>query len=144
MNNCGKDRVFIIASSNRPDLIDPAIRRKGRLDHIIYIPVPDESARESIFRMHMKDRPATDDIDYKKLAKMSQNYVASDIAYIVNDAATRAFEEDEDISQELLELVISENTPSVTEKDLKFYENITIELQNNSQQTKTKNPIGFR
>lgn len=144
MNNCGKDRVFIIASSNRPDLIDPAIRRKGRLDHIIYIPVPDESARESIFRMHMKDRPATDDIDYKKLAKMSQNYVASDIAYIVNDAATRAFEEDEDISQELLELVISENTPSVTEKDLKFYENITIELQNNSQQTKTRNPIGFR
>ena len=92
----------------------------------------------------MKDRPATDDIDYKKLAKMSQNYVASDIAYIVNDAATRAFEEDEDISQELLELVISENTPSVTEKDLKFYENITIELQNNSQQTKTRNPIGFR
>lgn len=45
MNNCGKDRIFIIASSNRPDLIDPAIRRKGRLDQIVYIPVPDKEAR---------------------------------------------------------------------------------------------------
>ena len=45
MNNCGKDRIFVIASSNRPDLIDPAILRKGRIDKVIFIPVPDKEAR---------------------------------------------------------------------------------------------------
>ncbi len=111
MNNCGKDRIFIIASSNRPDLIDPAILRKGRMDKVIYIPVPDKDARQGIFEIHMKDRPASDDIDYMHLAEMTENFVASDIAYIVNDAATRAFEDDVEISQSLLEEVIKKKTP---------------------------------
>ena len=108
MNNCGKDRIFVIASSNRPDLIDPAILRKGRMDKIIYIPVPDKEARQGIFEIHMKDRPASNDIDYTRLADMTENFVASDIAYIVNDAATRAFEDDIEITQSLLEEVIRE------------------------------------
>ena len=129
MNNCGKDRVFVIASSNRPDLIDPAIRRKGRLDHVIYIPLPDKEAREGIFKIHMKDRPAQNDIDYNLLAERTQNYVASDIAYIVNDAATRAFDEDTEITQELLEEVIKENAPSINSKDIEFYEKIKAQLE---------------
>lgn len=88
----------MVASSNRPDLIDPAILRKGRMDKVIFIPVPDKEARQGIFKIHMKDRPASDDIDYARLAEMTENFVASDIAYIVNDAATRAFEDDVDIT----------------------------------------------
>lgn len=143
MNNCGKDGVFVIASSNRPDLIDPAIRRKGRLDHIIYIPVPDKEAREGMFKMHLKDRPISDNIDYSVLADKTQNFVASDIAYIVNDAATRAFEDDTEITQQLLENVISENSPSVSEKDLSSYANIKKELEEMNT-PKQRNPIGFR
>ena len=142
MNNCGKDRIFVIASSNRPDLIDPAILRKGRMDKIIYIPVPDREARQGIFEIHMKDRPASNDIDYTRLADMTENFVASDIAYIVNDAATRAFEDDVEISQSLLEEVIRENNPSVTSKDLKSYEELRNKLE-----SKGKDPerprIGF-
>lgn len=122
MNNCGKDRIFIIASSNRPDLIDPAILRKGRIDRVVFIPVPDKEARQGLFEIHMKDRPASDDIDYVRLAEITENFVASDIAYIVNDAATRAFEDDVDITQFLLEEVILENNPSVSSSDLKSYE----------------------
>lgn len=129
MNNCGKDRIFIIASSNRPDLIDPAILRKGRMDKIIYIPVPDKEARQGIFEIHMKDRPASGDIDYSRLADMTENFVASDIAYIVNDAATRAFEDDVDITQSLLEEVISENNPSVSPNDLKAYEEMRKKIE---------------
>lgn len=143
MNNCGKDRVFVIASSNRPDLIDPAVRRKGRLDQIIYIPVPDKEARKEIFKIHMSGRPAKNNIDYIKLAGMTENYVASDIAYIVNDAAVRAFEDDVEISQDLLEEVIKENTPSISAKDLQFYENIRKQLENN-QNIETRRPIGFK
>lgn len=143
MNNCGKDRVFVIASSNRPDLIDPAVRRKGRLDQIIYIPVPDKEARKEIFKIHMSGRPAKKNIDYIKLAGMTENYVASDIAYIVNDAAVRAFDDDVEISQDLLEEVIKENTPSISAKDLQFYENIRKQLENN-QNIETRRPIGFK
>lgn len=142
MNNCGKDRIFIIASSNRPDLIDPAIRRKGRLDQIVYIPVPDKEAREGIFRIHMADRPATEDIDFDKLASLTENYVASDIAYIVNDAATRAFENDANISQSLLEKVIKENSPSISSKDIRFYEAIKAEM-GTSNSTNGHRPVGF-
>lgn len=142
MNNCGKDRIFVIASSNRPDMIDPAVRRRGRLDQIIYIPVPDEDTRKCIFELHMKDRPADSCIDYQKLAQMTKNYVASDIAYIVNDAATRAFEDDIDITQRLLEEVIKENNPSVSEKDIRFYDNIKTELESTGKSI-TRRPIGF-
>lgn len=143
MNNCGKDRVFVIASSNRPDLIDPAVRRKGRLDQIIYIPVPDNEARKEIFKIHMSGRPAKENIDYVRLAEMTENYVASDIAYIVNDAAVRAFEDDIEISQDLLEEVIKENAPSISAKDLQFYDNIRKHLENN-QKIETRRPIGFK
>lgn len=142
MNNCGKDRIFIIASSNRPDLIDPAILRKGRMDKIIYIPVPDKEARQGIFEIHMKDRPASNDIDYTRLADMTENFVASDIAYIVNDAATRAFEDDIEITQSLLEEVIRENNPSVTSKDLKTYEELRNKLESKGKEPERPR-IGF-
>lgn len=129
MNNCGKDRIFIIASSNRPDLIDPAILRKGRIDRVIYVPVPDKEARQGMFEIHMKGRPASDDIDYVRLAEMTQNFVSSDIAYIVNDAATRAFEDDVEITQSLLEEVIKENSPSISSKDIKSYEDMKKKME---------------
>jgi transitional endoplasmic reticulum ATPase len=142
MNNCGKDRIFIIASSNRPDLIDPAILRKGRMDKVIYIPVPDKEARQGIFEIHMKDRPASNGIDYSRLADMTENFVASDIAYIVNDAATRAFEDDIEITQSLLEEVIRENNPSVTSKDLKTYEELRNKLESKGKEPERPR-IGF-
>lgn len=142
MNNCGKDHVFVIASSNRPDLIDPAILRKGRMDNIIYIPVPDKEARQGMFEIHMKDRPASSDIDYARLADMTENFVASDIAYIVNDAATRAFEDDADITQSLLEEVIKENNPSVSSDALKSYEAMRKKMETSGVESERRR-IGF-
>ena len=142
MNNCGKDGIFVIASSNRPDLIDPAILRKGRMDKIIFIPVPDKEARKGIFEIHMKDRPSSDNINYDQLADMTENFVASDIAYIVNDAATRAFEDDVDITQDLLEEVIRENSPSVSPQDLKSYEEMRKKMESSGKESERPR-IGF-
>ena len=77
----------------------------------------------------MKDRPASSDIDYARLAELTENFVASDIAYIVNDAATRAFEDDVDITQSLLEEVIKENNPSVSPSELKSYEEMRKKME---------------
>ena len=142
MNNCGKDHIFIIASSNRPDLIDPAILRKGRMDNVIYISVPDKDARKGMFEIHMKDRPVSGEINFEQLAGMTKNFVASDIAYIVNDAATRAFEDDVDITQALLEEVIKENNPSVSASDLKSYEEMRRTIESNGKEPERRR-IGF-
>lgn len=134
LNNCGKDQIFVIASSNRPDLIDPAILRKGRMDNIIYIPVPDKDARQGIFEIHMKNRPVSGEIDFDHLADITENFVASDIAYIVNDAATRAFEDDVEITQTLLEEVIREINPSVSANELKSYEEMRKMMESNEKE----------
>lgn len=140
LNNCGKDRVFVIATSNRPDLIDPAVLRKGRMDMVIFIPVPNKEARKGIFEIHMKDRPTSGDIDYDYLSDMTENYVASDIAYIVNDAAIRAFEDDVNITQALLETVINENNPSVSREVIEQY----VRLKEKFEECKEEKPkIGF-
>lgn len=142
MNNCGQDGIFIIASSNRPDLIDPAVRRRGRLDHIIYVPLPDAEARAGMFEMHLKDRPAST-IDVKKLADLTKDFVASDIAYIVNDAAMRAAEDDADISQELLEEVISENHSSLSKSDIQHYVELRKKMDAQFGGEKDRPRVGF-
>jgi transitional endoplasmic reticulum ATPase len=90
----------------------------------------------------MKDRPVSGEINYEQLADKTENFVASDIAYIVNDAATRAFEDDVDITQELLEEVIKENNPSVSSKDLKFYEEMRKNMESSGKEPERPR-IGF-
>lgn len=141
MNNCGKDGVFVIASSNRPDLIDPAILRKGRIDHVIYIPLPDKDARKGMFELYLQDRPIEGDIDYMHLAELTENFVASDIAYITNDAATRAFEDDTTITQKLLEEIIKENVPSVSREEIRKYEELKTKMEGGPK--KEVRRIGF-
>ena len=142
MNSCGKDRVFVIASSNRPDLIDPAVRRKGRLDQMIYIPVPDAAAREGMFRVQMKGRPQEEGIDFGHLASLTENYVAADIAFIVNDAAERAFRSRTDITEKMLEDAIGRTRPSVGPDDIRYYESLRDKIEKSAKES-AHNPIGF-
>ena len=90
----------------------------------------------------MKGRPASGEINYVHLAEMTENFVASDIAYVVNDAATRAFEEDAEITQTLLEEVIKENYPSVSLTDLKFYDDIRKKMETSVGKS-SRRRIGF-
>lgn len=109
LNNCGKDGVFVIATTNQIGLIDEAILRKGRIDLHFNIPYPDFRTRKLMFDLYLKDRPC-EDIDTDKLAELTEDYVASEIAYIVNDAAMQAAFADVPISQETLVQCIK-NTP---------------------------------
>ncbi|MBR4326128.1 MAG: AAA family ATPase [Bacteroidales bacterium] len=141
LNNCGQDGVFVIASTNKPDLIDNAILRRGRIDRIIYLPVPDAEARQAMFELHLKDRPIDSAIDYGHLSALTQNYVASDIAFIANEAAMRAAENDALITQALIEQVISENQPSVKPSTLRYYEGMKEKLEGMANAQPRK--IGF-
>lgn len=123
LNNCSKRGIFVIATSNRPDKIDPAILRTGRIDRQIYVPLPDHDARREMFALHLKGRPC-EDIDTEKLATMTEGYIASDIAYIVNDAAMGAAFSDRPITQELLEMTINSIRPSINQNVIKVYDDI--------------------
>ena len=79
--------VAIIAATNRPDIIDPGLMRPGRFDRHIKVDTPSEEARLAIFKVHTKDMPLADDVNLKKLAKLTDGYVGADIEAVCREAA---------------------------------------------------------
>lgn len=79
------ESVLIIGATNTPWNLDPAFRRPGRFDRIIFVPPPDEPTRESILQLKLKNKP-TDAIDYSQLAKKTENYSGADIDAIIDIA----------------------------------------------------------
>ena len=122
LNNCSERGIFVIGTSNRPEKIDPAILRTGRMDKIIYIPMPDVEARKELFKIHLDGRYCDDSIDYEELAKQSEGYVASDISFIVNESAVEAAMADSPITQELILAETHKARRSVTQDDAADYE----------------------
>jgi len=82
--------VFVLAATNRPDAIDPALLRPGRFDKIIEIPMPDEDTRIAIFKVHTKKVPLGDDVDLAILARGTPGLAGADLANLVNEAALNA------------------------------------------------------
>ncbi|MEA1964194.1 MAG: CDC48 family AAA ATPase [Candidatus Aerophobetes bacterium] len=85
--------VVVLASTNRKELIDPAILRAGRFDLILYLPVPDEKTREQIFKVHLKGKPLAEDVNSSILAKETESLVGSDIEAICREASMAAIRE---------------------------------------------------
>ncbi|HIJ00922.1 MAG TPA: CDC48 family AAA ATPase, partial [Candidatus Methanomethylophilaceae archaeon] len=78
--------VVVIAATNRPDIIDPALLRPGRFDKMIYIGLPDLEARKAILRIHTKNKPLADDVDLDEIARKTDGYSGADLAAVVNEA----------------------------------------------------------
>jgi len=85
--------VTVIAATNRPDIIDPALLRPGRFDRLIYIPPPDKEARKEIFKIHTRNKPLADDVDIDELAEKTEGYTGADIAAVCNEAVMTAIRE---------------------------------------------------
>lgn len=82
--------VTVLASTNRPDLIDPALRRAGRLDMLLDIALPDEAARAAIFAVHLRERPLADDVNVARMASETHHWSGADIAEACRRATLRA------------------------------------------------------
>ncbi len=112
--------VVIIAATNRPDMIDPALLRQGRFDRIIYTPVPDEEGRKKIFQLYLEKMPLAANVDVKKLAAKTEGYVGADIEGVCREAAMIALREDmkaKEVTSAHLEKALEQVRPSV-EKDV--------------------------
>ncbi|MEM9384836.1 MAG: ATP-binding protein [Pseudomonadota bacterium] len=117
-NNAG---VLVLASTNVPWALDPAFLRPGRFDRMFFVPPPDREARGAILQHHMRERPATGDIDYLLLAKKTNGYSGADLANLVEMAADEAIDasieagEDQPISFEHFKDALGESRSSTVE-----------------------------
>jgi cell division protease FtsH len=82
--------IILIAATNRPDVLDPALLRPGRFDRQVVVPNPDVAGREKIIRVHMKNVPLAADVDVKTLARGTPGFSGADLANLVNEAALMA------------------------------------------------------
>jgi cell division protease FtsH len=86
----GKGGVIVIAATNRPDILDPALTRPGRFDRKITVPMPDVRGREQILRVHAGNLPLAPDVDLSRIARATPGFSGADLANIVNEAALAA------------------------------------------------------
>lgn len=83
----GNEGVIVIAATNRPDVLDPALLRPGRFDRQVTVPLPDIRGREQILKVHMKKTPISNDVKPKLLARGTPGFSGADLANLVNEAA---------------------------------------------------------
>ncbi|MEM3079017.1 MAG: AAA family ATPase, partial [Thermoproteota archaeon] len=129
--------VVVIAATNRPDIIDPALLRPGRFDKLLYVPLPDLEARKEIFRIHTEKKPLTADVELGKLAEITEGYTGADIAAVCNTAVMLAIREhmtkhknEEEIKKSAKDLKISmkhfeealKKVKPISEEELRRYQ----------------------
>lgn len=113
INNARKNNIFIILASNEPQMIDSAIKRAGRIDKKFYVSPPDLEARTELFKIKLENMYASKDIDLKKLAEKTDNYIAEDIRIVLHNAGLKAMREDSIINEAHILKAIEETNPSL-------------------------------
>ncbi|MCL1791811.1 MAG: ATP-dependent zinc metalloprotease FtsH [Peptococcaceae bacterium] len=83
----GNEGIIIIAATNRPDILDPALLRPGRFDRQVVVSLPDVRGREEILQVHVQGKPLSDDVDLAVLARRTSSFTGADLANLVNEAA---------------------------------------------------------
>ncbi|MHB8278976.1 MAG: AAA family ATPase [Candidatus Humimicrobiaceae bacterium] len=127
--------VIVVAATNRPDMLDPALMRPGRLDRILYVPPPDHPARLALFKKELAGKPLATDIDYKQSADMTEGYSASDITAICNAVAMATAKDTlqtgrhQRVTMQRLQYFIERIPRSITKEQLTIYEVLRDKLQ---------------
>jgi transitional endoplasmic reticulum ATPase len=124
--------IVVIAATNRPDMVDPAVLRPGRFDRLIYVPEPDEKSRLQIFKIYMKGMPLNKDIDVNQLATITKYYSGADIESLCREAAMHALRSDinsKEVTMKDFQEAIKEVGPSVTPDMEKWYKSFIRQIR---------------
>ena len=109
--------IIIMAATNRPDILDPALLRPGRFDRQIVVGAPDVKGREAIFKVHSKNKPLADDVNIEVLARRTPGFTPADIENLMNEAATlTARKREKKIHMETIEEAITKVIAGVAKK----------------------------
>jgi SpoVK/Ycf46/Vps4 family AAA+-type ATPase len=134
--------IIVVATTNMPDLVDPALMRPGRFDKVIYVPPPDAVSREEIIKIHLKGKFASDDIDTSKLSERTKGFSGADLANLVREASSlgleRALEtkKPQPITMHDMNEILDEIKPSVTPKMIKMYDKLRREYERKKKKGK--------
>ena len=149
--------VVIIATTNRPDLIDAALLRPGRLDRHVHVPVPSETAREAIFEVHTEEKPLADSVSLSRLASRTEGYVGADIEAVCREASMAASREfinnvsPEEVKESVgnirvtmghFEDALDEVGPSVTQETREQYEQIEQRFETSNVERQPEAGVG--
>ena len=135
--------VVVIGATNRPNLIDPALLRPGRLDELIYVSVPDREGRRRILEIQTGKMPLAKDVDLAALAERSDRFTGADLEDLTRRAGLAALKRSLDsdtVTMEDFEAALKDTRASVTEAMEKDYEKIQGEIK---QAAMSVDPIGF-
>ncbi|HLU28519.1 MAG TPA: AAA family ATPase [Glycomyces sp.] len=124
--------VVVVGATNRPDMIDPALLRPGRLERLVYVPPPDAGGRADILRANAKNVPFADDVDLDEIADELWLYSAADCAALVREAALTAMRESLEasvVTAAHVEQAIERVRPSLDPKQLEYLENYANERE---------------
>ena len=116
--------VVVIAATNRPDIVDPALLRPGRFDRLIYVPAPDEDTRAEILKVHTRDVPIKK-MDISTLASKTEGYSGADLEALVREAALGALREDlksKEVAEQHFDEALKGIKPSITDDMFKKYQ----------------------
>lgn len=119
--------VMVIAATNRPDILDPAMLRPGRFDRLIYVPAPDEDSRLEILRIYTKDMPLAEDVDIHSLAQETKGYSGADIASLCREAGMHVLRNSTTykVSMEAFRRAMETVGPSITLDMDNWYRNVS-------------------
>jgi transitional endoplasmic reticulum ATPase len=135
--------VVVIGATNRPNLIDPALLRPGRLDELIYVSVPNAEGRRRILGIHTAKMPLAEGVDLDALAERTERFTGADLEDLVRRAGLAALKrsiESDIVTMEDFETALKDTRASVTEAMERDYEKIQGEIK---QQAMSVDPIGF-
>jgi transitional endoplasmic reticulum ATPase len=116
--------IVVIAATNRPDIVDPAVLRPGRFDRLIYVPEPDEKSRLQIFKIYTKNMPLAKDVNISELVTMTKNYSGADIDALCRESAMHALRRDvnaKEVEMTDFQDTLKKSGPSITPDMEKWY-----------------------
>jgi transitional endoplasmic reticulum ATPase len=124
--------VVVIAATNRPDILDPALLRPGRFDRLVYIPPPDKQSRLSILKIHTRKVPLASDVDLDKLAEMTEGYTGADLEALVREAVMLALREKLEarpVEMKYFLKAMEQVQPSLNKDDIEKYSRLAKQLK---------------
>lgn len=138
--------VIVIAATNRPDILDPALLRPGRFDRHMLVTAPDTSTREKIFKVHTKDMPLSKDVSTDKLAKETEGYSGADIEALCREAAIAALREDikaKEVKWKHFEGMMKVIKPSLSAELMRAYHAVFEKMKNPEKKDELQEQLSY-
>ncbi|MEM3971477.1 MAG: AAA family ATPase [Saccharolobus sp.] len=141
------DGVIIVGSTNVPQLLDKALLRAGRFDKMIYLGPPDKAARKQILEIHCRGKPLANDVDFDKIAEMTERYSGADLANLCQEAARKVAAEaiekgvDRKITMNDFIELIKKYKPSITLQMIEDYEKFRLDFERSVRKGEEENEL---